>query len=424
MGMLTGIAVGLLPVLPIYLGPFLIYFFMDMFPVEHLLAFWTCVLIGSQFFGSISTITLGIPGESSTLVYLQDIFKMSMEEKNSLLYQTAKGSFVAGMIGIIFLYLIVGVFKLSGHVFFSSIRFQIVAYTFAVLSFVFIDKKYVYSIILIALGIILGPKNNYVLPESWYKIQLLFDGTTLYMIILGMLILPQVILSTSSSFQTNGNFLPDKMAKADPVKLIKNTIIGLFSGLIPGPSAELASTIAYRLDRSGTHGKIIAAETANNSAVISLLIPFFLLGLPITQSTIIFSNIMDLKMINIPEILLNGSEVFSGLNIITGLTITLLCVTAVYYYLSINFIDLYVKFVRMLHEKMKIVMLAIVAAMVMVDVYVAEISIMNYLTLLAAFAALGILLEKLKVNPIPFMFAILLGDKLVWVYIQFYTIYF
>lgn len=423
LGMLVGIVVGLLPVLPIYFGPFLVYFLMNSYPIEHLLVFWISILIGSQFFGSVATITLGIPGESSSLVYLKDIAKMSLKEKNQLLFQTAKGSLVAGVIALCFLYFIVGYFKLSSFLFFTSINFQIVAYTFAVLSFVAFDKKYVISLCLVVLGILLGPKNNYVLPESWYKIQMFFEGTTLYMVVLAMMILPQIILYNADVFSKNESYTAEAKAEFSWRQSIKNTFLGMIAGLVPGPSSVLASTLSYKLQRGHVKEKIIAAETANNSAVIAALIPFFLLGLPLNQSAIIFSNIMDLKLINIPEIVLSHSSLF-GVSIVAGICFCLLLITIIYYFLSINFIDKYIKFVSLLHKKMKLIMLAIVGAMVLVDMYVSEIAYFNYLLLLVGFSLFGLALEKLKVSAIPFMFAILLGDKLVWVYIQFFKINF
>ena len=75
-GIIVGILVGLLPVLPIYFGPFVLYYFLPYIELEHMLVFWTSVLIGSQYFGSITTITTGIPGEASSIVYLNDTNKM------------------------------------------------------------------------------------------------------------------------------------------------------------------------------------------------------------------------------------------------------------------------------------------------------------------------------------------------------------
>ena len=74
-GILTGILIGLFPVFPIYLGAFLLYITSTIWTPEQMLLFWAVSSIGSQFFCSVSTITLGIPGDASSLIYVKDIKK-------------------------------------------------------------------------------------------------------------------------------------------------------------------------------------------------------------------------------------------------------------------------------------------------------------------------------------------------------------
>jgi TctA family transporter len=67
----------------------------------------------------------------------------------------------------------------------------------------------------------------------------------------------------------------------------------------------ISSNTAYRLEvanqkRKGTYNKgnynsLVAAETANNSATLSNLLPLFLLGIPLSGSEIIFYDIISSK---------------------------------------------------------------------------------------------------------------------------------
>jgi TctA family transporter len=53
----------------------------------------------------------------------------------------------------------------------------------------------------------------------------------------------------------------------------------------------------------------------------------------------------------------------------------------------------------------------------------AEVTVAGYFLLLSFFTLLGYVFKKLRVSPVPMMFAILLGNKLVWSIIQVKEIY-
>jgi len=418
---LVGMAIGLLPVLPMYFGPFLLYYVYGAFPPEFLLIYWIGLTIGSQFFGSVATITTGIPGESSALIYLKDIERMSLHQKNKLLYRTAFGSMIASIISILLVYGIVQVFTFNDLQFLTSVKFQIVIYTFALASFVYFDRFWP-TLFLVLFGIMLGPKNNYVLPQIWFDVQTMFQGTTMFIMILGLLILPEMLFNSNITHVKENHFIAqhDKNAKWS-LKYLKDVVIGFLSGLVPGPSASLSSTLAYRFNKGTTTSKIVSAETANNSAVVSMLIPLFLIGLPITEGAIIFTNILDAKMVEINEVILQPS-VF-GIRSLELIMLSALVLTVSFYALSINFIDKYIKFLLAIQYSFKTVLLVLVAILVTLDIWSAEITLPNYLILFSFFSAIGLLLKKHNINPIPFMFAVLLGDKIIWVYIQFFSIY-
>jgi putative tricarboxylic transport membrane protein len=422
-GVLTGILIGLLPVLPIYFGPFVLYYFLPYIELEHMLVFWTTVLIGSQYFGSITTITTGIPGEASTIVYLNDTNKMSLAEKNKLLFQTAKGSLIATLVGVSFLYGLVYYAQQSDSLmFFNSVNFQIVAYTIAILSFVLLSKKIWATIALLGLAILISPNSNYALPDIWFQIQLLFQGYTIYLVVLGILIIPEV-LSYADILKKHEKHFEAEKSKLNVYQTIKSSIIGVFAGLIPGPNSILASGFAYKFTKRNPKQQVINAEIANNSAVISALLPFITIGLPITTSSLIFSNLLDIKALFLPDEIFLASTV-PGLNIFELTVISIVLIAVLMYYLAINFIDFYVGIIDKLHNSMKVVMLALICALIALDLYTSELTIVSYLMLLMFFTAIGVLLKKKNVDPVPFMFTLLLGDKIIWTYMQYYQINF
>lgn len=422
-GIFVGIFTGLLPALPVFTGPFLLYYFYGDASLEYLIVFWLSVVSGSQFFGSVAVITTKIPGEESSAIYLNDLNKFSLWEKNKLLYNTALGSYIAGLFGIATIWLAMTYMNYDILPTLMSVNLQIVIYTLALASFFFVNKDWRWTIGLMCLGILIGPRNNYALNDYWYQLQELFQGYTFYMVILGTILIPQVFTSNS--------YFNVKQQKFEAIRLkfkwlasVKNSVIGCLSGLIPGPSASLGATYAYNLAGKKADDKIVAAETANNASVITVAIPLFLLALPININTMIMSNLMDIKSIDIPIEIMEMSNVFPSLTIIEVVLASLLFALTIYYLLSTRLIDWYVKIIQLLHYKIKLILIVVLALLIGVDLYSSEITWERYLILLSVFTVIGYILKKYKVNPIVLLFSIILSDKLIWLYIQMFTINF
>lgn len=418
---IVGAVTGLLPALPVYTAPFILYYFGHDLPLEYLMIFWLVAVSGSQFFGSISTITTKIPGEESSTIYLNDIDKLSLNQRNSLLYDTALGSFVAGILSLGFVYLALSYIKSTGILIFSSMNFQISCYTLAILSFWLFSKNLFSTIGLILLGLFLGPKNNYALPSAWYDIHSIFSGFTFYMIVLGTVIIPELFLNRVEPESSDVKATNNKTFSI--LQGIKSSIIGIFTGLIPGPSAFLAALTAYKTAGKDLYKKIVAAETANNASVITCTLPLLLLGLPINQNTLLFSNLMDIRSIEITEKIFQTSIV-PEFNIIQLVLLCSALSLSIYFWLSTHLIWLYTKFIESMHNKMKYIMFLIVGALVSLDIHNSDVTIYNYVTLLSVFSLMGFVLKKYKISPMPFLFSLILGDKIVWLYIQFFKINF
>lgn len=423
-GILVGILVGLFPALPVYTGPFLLYYFASSWPLEYQLTFWLVVISGSQFFGSVATITTQIPGEESSLVYLNDLNSMNHSQKNVLLYNTAWGSLIAGLLGTAAVGIILHSVNGFEVTWFSSLKFQLLCYTLAIVSFFFMNKNIFVTVALVALGLLLAPKNNYALPPDWFWLQQWTQGYTFYMLILGLMIIPELLtLNIGNLKEDQEKFEVEHSRLLSWVSVIKSSIIGLIAGLVPGPSASLGSIAAYKTTRSDTMSKITAAETANNAAVITCALPLLMLALPINQNTIIMSNIADLRSITLHEAIWQPSFI-TGISVIDLTLIALTVSIVIYYFLSTHLIDLYTYLIKSLYHKLKFVMIGVVGALVAVDVITGEVAVGHYFMLLSFFVLIGLMLQRFKISPIPFMFAVILGDKIIWSYLQAWTIYF
>ena len=424
-GLAIGIFGGLLPALPVYIAPFILYTFHTGMNITEMLVFWLTAYIGGQYFGSIATITTNIPGEESSLIYINDLPGYTLDQKNKLLHDTALSSTVATVLAIILMWLIVSYLEIGTLPFLYSVIVQAAVYGFMILSFLLMHKRHWFLVLLTIIGgISIAPHANYALPNIWYSWTWLFEGYTFYLIILGTLIIPNIMQYTASDVSTNTNsFTAVKNQCFNWWNTIKASIIGFVAGLIPGPSADVGAIAAYKTAGKDTNDKIIAAEAANNSAILASVIPFFLLAVPVNNNSILMSGIMDMHGLTMSEAVLESSNIF-GLSVIDLVTLILFIVVGLYYMLSTHLINYYVKLMVLLHGRIKIMLLTIVSILIYVDLLSAEITVLHYFTLLAFFTGIGLLLKKFNVSAIPLMFSILLGDRLVWAMLQITNIYF
>lgn len=423
-GLLTGMLIGLFPVFPIYTSAFILYFTAYIWSPEYMVLFWATACIGSQFFGSISAITLGIPGEASSLIYIDKVRSLSSTERNQLLWLTSRGSLIGGIISLLLVGVLYHVYNKYGLTFLATVNVKVFLLWSIVIMMLVLSERKIPALLLAVVGLIASPRNNYSLPVDWFQLSQWFQNSTFFMMIVGLLILPDFF------DKHRFDHLSDKNYTASPTKMpwwivIKNSIIGCVVGLIPGPAAETAASAAYMLaDKKNTTEQIVAAETANNPGVVMMLLPLFLLGLPFTASSLIVSNIMDGRMVNLVELGQSASSIIPGCTVFDSIIIMSLVTTVFFYIFSTRFINFYSAVVKQLHSKLKIILLAIVIVMIGLDAYIQEITIANHLIHLVFFASVGLALKYMKVNPIPFIFVYLLGDQIIWATTQFLIIHF
>jgi putative tricarboxylic transport membrane protein len=420
--LLLGVMIGLLPSLPVFLAPMLILPFAQQISPEAMIMTWMLALLGSQYFGSVAAITTRIPGEDNTLIYINDIKNLSVVEKINLIRGTALGSLIAGLIGVSLLYVLFHWLHLGNMSFFSLSWVQLLIYSSVIVSFVIAEKKHWWTAILLsAIGILIGTNNNYSIPSWWITTQRIFDDTTIFMIMLGLVIIPHCFESYDLGDRIQ-NYKTNIKEKFPWATSLKSSFVGFLAGMIPGPSTYIGAYAGYSLARGDSKTRIIAAETANNSAAVATALPFFLTAIPINQATMLLVAAFELKQVNITEVI--WQESVMGVSVLDQLLLAIVASSIIFYFLSTNFIKLYVGVIEFFHKKISLVLIALISAMCLADISISGINHLTYLTFLAIFSTLGLILRRYNVNAIPLLFGLIVGDRLVWSFLQFTNIYF
>lgn len=411
-GIAAGMLVGLFPAMPIALGMMLIFPFAEIMSVFEIFVYWAAVIIGSQYFGSVAAITTGVPGETSSLIYLNAIKPLGISDRLKLILYTARGSLTASVAASV---VCVAVFLIGSYDFmfwFNKIWVKAVIFSLALGFFIYLSNNRIAAAVLVAIGIMLGPKNNYALPDTWFAVQLIFQNTTFFSMALGLLIVPELFKRYDAEHWRRSNDT-NQIGDMPWSSAVKGGIIGSFVGLIPGPSATLSSNIAYQSERD-LGRRVTAAESANNSAMITSMLPLLIVGIPITIGEVIVLQILQTKLVDWP----NLSDVEGIGRMLIQIQLICVALAMVFYFLSTRLIDFYGRALQVLQSRFRLILAVLIAALGFIDFYYSELGIIKYIALFLFFSLIGLWLDRKGIDPIPMLFAFILGDKVIWTAIQ------
>ena len=413
-GIIFGVMVGLLPGLPAYVAPLIVMPFAADLSVESILIFWLATHIGSQYFGSVATILLRIPGEVSGMIYLHHIKDFSLQQRLDLIRQTALGSSLGSVIAlaalIVLYYTGVGSWLVALST--TESKFALLCVLAAVL--IFSARQRVIAFILFAGGIALAEKTSFDLPIWLYATGEYTSNVTVFAVILGLLIIPEFVQELKRpSTMINQDLQQFRSNVLDVSSMWRGGVIGSVIGLFPGPNHIMSSVTAYHHRREPT-ARIIAAESANNSAIISSLMPFFFLGLPITISEFVLYDIMQVKSLVMPNIMFEPSAVWTAITRMELVFAMAIICVAVYTILAQKFLPVYAWIVTTIYQRLWFLFLIILAGLIALDIVYQYVVIWKYIVGLTLLTIIGLWLYSRKIDPLPAVFGFVLGDLLTW----------
>lgn len=303
-GVIGGLMVGALPgigpsagvaiLMPIAIG------FNGILAIAGLAA----IYYGAMFGGAVTSILLGIPGDSSSVMTVLDGHAMAKKgQAGRALGLSVSASFVGGIIGILFLAIL-------------SVPISNIALEFGPVQ---MTALMVFALTLVS---VLGGRNKYkgflsLFIGFWlgmvgldpiggpvrytFGSMHLFDGVDFTIIAVGLFGLSEIFMSFSETESERKQYTFRSLIPriTDMVKcrasLLSGSLIGSFVGTLPGAGATTATMLSYayskRTDRNpeeyghgSLHG-VASPEAANNAASYTAMIPLFTLGIPGSATT-------------------------------------------------------------------------------------------------------------------------------------------
>jgi putative tricarboxylic transport membrane protein len=420
----VGIVLGAIPGLSGGLGVALmlpVTFGMD----PHLgLAMLISIWVGGVSGAMVGSILLGIPGSPSAIATCFDGYPMT---KNGQAVKALGAAITASFMGTFFSILIATflspviadlALKLGPWEYFS-LGFCAIALVAA------LSRENVFKgLAAAAIGLLLSsvgfaPIDGF--PRFAFGNYYLNGGFDLISLMLGLFAIKQIVtdyargqkeLPPVDMRNITGFGVSLKEYLENAVNLVRSFLIGLWIGFLPGMGAALSNMVAYAQAKSSSKhpekfGKgcvdgVFASEISNNASVGGSLIPMVALGIPGDGTTaILLGGLMihgiqpgPLLFTNNPDIVftLFATAIFAAILVLLqqyfGMRLFPMILKIPYHYLY-----------------------PVIIVLGFVGVYVSSSTTFNFVLLLA-FAALGFLMDMVKLPTSPFILSFILGPML------------
>lgn len=407
LGTLFGFLAGLLPGIGTSTMIVVFFSFLIKQNILFLLIFYASMISASQYAGSITALVFGIPGENSSLpiIELRDYLKKEDQLAEAITF-TAIGSFVGAMLIFAFTLSILDV--ANEYTFYlKSWATAATGILGLVLAIIFSNNKAWISILLIISGWILSSIGiNQITQKDFLTFgnDYLRGGLPNITILLGLFALPNFMkffkMKIDLSNKIEMNYISKLSRWQDQIiVIIRSAVFGFILGLVPYVGTNLSSNIAFYIERwvrpKDYLSQAVAAESANNAATISVLIPMLIFGIAIQ-----IGEGMILDIINISSRTLTWNYIITilpmlSMMLVLGNALSLLIAWPLVVY-SINFLEKYSKYIPSL--------LAIICIYTAWAVGEQSHQGYYYLVCLFTFCLIGFFLKTIDTMPLIFSF--------------------
>jgi TctA family transporter len=213
-------------------------------------------------------------------------------------------------------------------------------------------------------------------------------------------------------------------------KGIGHGVLGFIIGFTPGAGLTLASNLSASIEKQRNPHKLLsyasAAEAANNSAAISCLIPFLLLGLPITPSEILIEQFLSSKFYTLDLNTINHALNISGtaFNFVAVLVACVVICNFACFILCGNFIRLWRSFLTVDLRWYLLAVKILIVFSIGAVIYIGNMNLATAAFNVVLFGALGVWADKTNRNVIGLAVMMMLGPFMIEKFAMAYYMFF
>lgn len=432
LGVVAGTIAGLIPGVGIFATLLLLYpFILDLSFIDAFV-FYLALVSTTQYIGSVTATVFGMPGEASSLPAVYEGNALFKQGKGSLAISGAAiGSVLGGLLTLALVVSLSSYFEYLSYIFSTYVQ-AFVLWGVLLLMVLLSNSGVLAALFVTVLGFALASigchteaaANHVGLCFVPFNNADLSTGLPFLPVICAIYVFPQLL----KKYEINRDDTIQHVVKLKEhlqyfckniTSSLRGTFIGFFLGFTPGGSTIIAANTAHKLEvslqkrkgtyKQGNYNALICAETSNNAAAFTTLLPLFLLGLPLTGSEALFYNLMTINGFRFEDI----DQAFFMTHIASNLVIINLLAFCVAWPLA-----KYIKYLYLIPQK--VISIGVFIALCYVSWLVGGVMFQSeyYLTVFLALLPIGYLLRKIDTTPL--VFAFLLQERFLF---NSYTIY-
>jgi len=377
------------------------------------------VYYGAMYGGSTTSILVNIPGEAASVITCLDGYQMALKGRaGPALGIAAFSSFIAGTIAIIGLMLLAPPLASLALLFGPPEYATLMFLSLTILSYV-TSGSMAKSFMMAALGLVIGTVGMDAVTGEYrfsYGVIALEDGFGLVPVAMGYFGLGEVFWNveywlTMSVFKKKikGLFPNLEDWKRTALPILRGTVIGFFSGILPGAGTVTGAFISYVVEKKlskypeefgkGEIKGVAAPESANNAACQAAFIPMLTLGIPSTAPMAIMLGALMIYGVDPgPFLITKHPDLFWGVvtSMYTGNLLLLI--------LNLPLIPMWVRFLKIPY----VFLFPMIVLFCMIGAYSINNSMMDIL-IMSIFGVVGYLMKKVGYEGVPLVLALVLG---------------
>ncbi len=421
-GAFIGTIVGLLPGLgPINGVALLLPFAYALgLPVESALILLAAVYLGCEYGGRISAILLNVPGDAGAIMTTLDGYPLAQQGKAGIaLSLSSVSSFIGSTVAFIGIVLFAPLLARWAVSFGPAEYFALMVFAIVCLTGL-VNTQPFKTLIMALIGLSLSTVGMDAITGVYrftFDSVGLSDGIAFTTIVIGLFSISEILLLLERTTmgkvvleQGKRSLFNLKEFLSSLMTMLRSSLLGFFSGILPGAGASVASAMAYtterKLARDGSQfGKgdlrgLAAPESANNAAACGSFVPMLTLGVPGSGTTAVMMG--ALTMYNITP----GPQLFAEQpTLVWALIASLMVGNIILLVLNLPLVGF---FARLLSIP-SYILIPIIATISFVGVYAIHSTIFDLL-LCMGLGIVGYILRKFDFPLAPLILGFVLGE--------------